>query len=106
MHDSHVTSRWTTDGDSGVEFRYYYNSEGALARVEQYYTELSNGAIVYRGLIATEHYYYDTTDRLIRVLETDEDGNTYIDRSDFITGSATMMIRTENDTLRQNAWNS
>ena len=36
--------------------------------------------------------------------KTDEDGNTYIDRSDFITGSATMMIRTENDTLRQNAW--
>jgi ABC-type glycerol-3-phosphate transport system substrate-binding protein len=27
-----------------------------------------------------------------------------IDRSDFITGSATMMIRTQNDELRNNAW--
>lgn len=33
-----------------------------------------------------------------------EDGTVYIDRSDFITGSATMMIRTENDTLRNNSW--
>lgn len=36
--------------------------------------------------------------------KTAEDGTTYIDRSDFITGSATMMIRTENETLRKNAW--
>ncbi|MCM1568227.1 MAG: extracellular solute-binding protein [Roseburia sp.] len=35
---------------------------------------------------------------------TDEDGNTYIDRSDFITGSATMMIKTEDDALRQASW--
>lgn len=32
------------------------------------------------------------------------DGTTYIDRSDFITGSATMMIATESDSLRQNSW--
>lgn len=35
---------------------------------------------------------------------TDENGNTYIDRSDFITGSATMMISTDNETLKQNSW--
>lgn len=35
---------------------------------------------------------------------TDENGNTYIDRSDFITGSATMMIATDNETLKQNSW--
>lgn len=35
---------------------------------------------------------------------TDADGNTYIDRSDFITGSATMMIKTEDEELRNNAW--
>ena len=35
---------------------------------------------------------------------TDADGNTYIDRSDMITGSATMMIKTEDDALRQNSW--
>ncbi|WP_026653057.1 extracellular solute-binding protein [Butyrivibrio proteoclasticus] len=32
------------------------------------------------------------------------DGKTYIDRSDFITGSATMMIKTEDEELRQNSW--
>ncbi len=35
---------------------------------------------------------------------TDENGNTYIDRSDMITGSATMMIKTENEQLRNNSW--
>lgn len=35
---------------------------------------------------------------------TAADGSTYIDRSDFITGNATMMIATENETLRQNSW--
>lgn len=34
----------------------------------------------------------------------DENGNTYIDRSDFITGSATMMIATDNESLRQKSW--
>ncbi len=36
--------------------------------------------------------------------KTAADGSTYIDRSDFITGSATMMIKTENDALRNNSW--
>ena len=36
--------------------------------------------------------------------KTDGNGNTYIDRSDFITGSATMMIATESDSLRQASW--
>lgn len=35
---------------------------------------------------------------------TDENGNTYIDRSDFITGNATMMIKTEDESLRKDAW--
>lgn len=35
---------------------------------------------------------------------TNEDGSTYIDRSDFITGSATMMIKTEDDELREKSW--
>lgn len=34
----------------------------------------------------------------------DENGETHIDRSDFITGSATMMIKTEDEALRQNSW--
>ena len=35
---------------------------------------------------------------------TDESGKTYLDRSDFITGSATMMIATEDEELKQNSW--
>lgn len=36
--------------------------------------------------------------------KTDENGNTYIDRSDMITGAATMMVKTEDEELRNNAW--
>ncbi len=35
---------------------------------------------------------------------TDSTGKQYLDRSDFITGSATMMIKTEDEELRKNAW--
>lgn len=35
---------------------------------------------------------------------TDENGETYIDRSDFITGAATMMIATEDEELKQLSW--
>ena len=35
---------------------------------------------------------------------TDASGNEYIDRSDFITGSATMMITTEDPELKQKSW--
>lgn len=35
---------------------------------------------------------------------TNQDGTTYIDRSDFITGSATMMIATEDESLKQKSW--
>ena len=32
------------------------------------------------------------------------DGTKYIDRSDFITGNATMMLKTDNETIKQNSW--
>lgn len=35
---------------------------------------------------------------------TDENGNTYIDRSDFITGSATMMIASDSESIKQKSW--
>ncbi|MBQ8946736.1 MAG: extracellular solute-binding protein [Lachnospiraceae bacterium] len=35
---------------------------------------------------------------------TDSAGNTYIDRSDFITGNATMMITTDDEQLKQSSW--
>jgi len=34
----------------------------------------------------------------------DENGETYIDRSDFITGNATMMIAEESESLKQKSW--
>ncbi len=36
--------------------------------------------------------------------KVDENGNTYIDRSDFITGNATMMIAQTDEQKKQNAW--
>lgn len=35
---------------------------------------------------------------------TAADGSTYIDRSDFITGNATMMVSTEDESLRNKSW--
>lgn len=35
---------------------------------------------------------------------TDENGDTYIDRSDFIVGSATMMIATDDEKMKQKSW--
>ena len=34
----------------------------------------------------------------------DENGNTYIDRSDFITGAATIMFKEEDESIKQKAW--
>lgn len=36
--------------------------------------------------------------------KTDENGNAYIDRSAFVSGSATMMLKTEDEKLKQSAW--
>ena len=70
-----LTARWTVKDGPGTEFRYFYNSEGALARVEQYSTTVANGEVTSRTLLNTERYYYDSTDRLIRVWETDAANN-------------------------------
>ena len=37
-------------------------------------------------------------------VKTDENGNAYIDRSAFVSGSATMMLKTEDEKLKQSAW--
>ena len=69
-----LVSAYTTGGTSGTEIRYFYNSEGALARVEQYDTTLSGTSITSRTLVSTERYYYDTTDRMVRITRTDGNG--------------------------------
>ena len=42
--------------------------------------------------------------RLPGTIRTGADNTEYLDRSDFITGSATMMIRTEDKALRDASW--
>ncbi len=36
--------------------------------------------------------------------KTDENGNTYIDRSCFITGNATMMLKQDDEQMKKNSW--
>lgn len=36
--------------------------------------------------------------------KVDENGNTYIDRTCFITGNATMMLKNDDENIKQNAW--
>ena len=36
--------------------------------------------------------------------KVDANGNTYIDRSDFITGNATMMLANDDEQIKQNSW--
>ena len=69
-----LVSAYTTGGTSGTEIRYFYNSEGALARIEQYNTTLSGTSITARTLVSTERYYYDTTDRMVRITRADTNG--------------------------------
>ena len=72
-----LVSAYTTGGSTGTELKYFYNSEGALARIEQFNTELSDNSISSRTLVSTERCYYDTTDRMIRIVRIDADGDTY-----------------------------
>ena len=66
--------RWTTGGSTGTEFKSFYNSEGRLARVEQYNTTLSGETVTGRTLLSTERYYYDTVNRLTCTRVSDSDG--------------------------------
>ena len=72
-----VVRAYTTGGENGTELRYFYNSEGALARLEQYATTLSGGTITGYTLVSTERYYYDSADRATRITRQDADGDSY-----------------------------
>ena len=72
-----LVSAYTTGGESGTELKYFYNSEGALARIEQYETTLSGSSISSRTLVSTERYYYDSAERMVRITREDADGDTY-----------------------------
>ena len=72
-----VVRAYTTGGSTGTELRYFYNSEGALGRIEQYATVLSGSTITGRTWVSTERYYYDSSDRATRITRQDADGDSY-----------------------------
>lgn len=72
-----VIRAYTTGGETGTELKYFYNSEGALARIEQYATVLSGSTITGRTWVSTERYYYDSSDRATRITRQDADGDSY-----------------------------
>ncbi len=69
--------RWTTGGSTGTEFRYFYNNEGALGRVEQYATTLSGETVTGRTLRGTEYFTYDTVNRLTSTRVADDVGGVH-----------------------------
>lgn len=110
-------TRTTVDDEAGVkafdDYLRYFNDYG-LPTIYDFVSRFRSGEMPI-GIAAYSNYntlmvsapeirgLWDFT--LIPGTErTDENGNTYIDRSDFITGSATMMIATDNEELKQNSW--
>lgn len=110
-------SKTTVDDEAGIkafdEYTRYFNDYG-LPTIYDFVSRFRSGEMPI-GIAAYSTYntlmvsapeirgLWDFT--LIPGTEyTDENGNTYIDRSDFITGSATMMIATEDEKLKQNSW--
>lgn len=110
-------SRTTVDDEAGVkafdDYLRYFNDYG-LPTIYDFVSRFRSGEMPI-GIAAYSNYntlmvsapeirgLWDFT--LIPGTErTDENGNTYIDRSDFITGSATMMIATDDETVKQNSW--
>lgn len=110
-------SKTTVDSEAGVraidEYTRYFNDYG-LPTVYDFVSRFRSGEMpigisaysTYNTLMVSAPEIRGLWDfSLIPGTEkTDENGNTYIDRSDFITGSATMMISTEDEQLKQNSW--
>ena len=110
-------SKTTVDSEAGVraidEYTRYFNDYG-LPTVYDFVSRFRSGEMpigisaysTYNTLMVSAPEIRGLWDfSLIPGTEkTDENGNTYIDRSDFITGSATMMISTDDEQLKQNSW--
>lgn len=110
-------TKTTVDTEAGVkafdEYVRYFNDYG-LPNIYDFVSRFRSGEMpigvqaysVYNTLMVSAPEIRGLWDfTLIPGTErVDENGETYIDRSDFITGSATMMIAEENESLRQKAW--
>ncbi|MDE7223102.1 MAG: extracellular solute-binding protein, partial [Acetatifactor sp.] len=110
-------TRTTVDGEAGVEafsdYIAYFNDYG----IPTYFDFVSRFRTGEMPIGVANYATYNTlmvSAPEIRGLwdftlipgteKVDENGETYIDRSDFITGSATMMIKQENESSKKNAW--
>ena len=110
-------SKTTVDNEAGVkafdDYTRYFNDYG-LPTIYDFVSRFRSGEMpigvsaysTYNTLMVSAPEIRGLWDfTLIPGTErVDEDGNTYLDRSDFISGSATMMIATDNEELRRNSW--
>lgn len=110
-------SKTTVDDEAGVkafdDYTRYFNDYG-LPTVYDFVSRFRSGEMpigiapysTYNTLMVSAPEIRGLWDfTLIPGTEyTDENGKTYIDRSDFITGSATMMIATDDELVKQNSW--
>lgn len=110
-------SKTTVDDEAGVkafdDYTRYFNDYG-LPTVYDFVSRFRSGEMpigiapysTYNTLMVSAPEIRGLWDfTLIPGTEyTDENGKTYIDRSDFITGSATMMITTDDELVKQNSW--
>lgn len=110
-------TRTTVDTEAGVrafdDYVKYFNDYG-LPQIYDFVSRFRSGEMpigvqaysVYNTLMVSAPEIRGLWDfTLIPGTErTDENGNTYIDRSDFITGSATMMIASDNESIKQKSW--
>lgn len=110
-------TRTTVDAEAGVQafddYVKYFNDYG-LPQIYDFVSRFRSGEMpigvqaysVYNTLMVSAPEIRGLWDfTLIPGTErTDENGNTYIDRSDFITGSATMMIASDNESIKQKSW--
>lgn len=110
-------SRTTVDTEAGVEaFADYceYFTDYGLPTIYDFVSRFRSGEMpigiaqytTYNTLVVSApeiRGLWDFT-LLPGTERTDENGKTYIDHSSFITGSATVMIKTEDESLKNKAW--
>lgn len=106
-----------TDNEAGVaafsDYTEYFTDYG-LPQVYDFATRFRSGEMplaiapfsTYNTLVVSAPEIRGLWDMTIipGTERVDENGNTYIDRSDFITGSATIMFKEESESLKQKAW--
>ena len=110
-------TRTTVDDEAGVkafdEYVRYFNDYG-IPTIYDFVSRFRSGEMpigvqaysIYNTLMVSAPEIKGLWDfTLIPGTErVDENGETYIDRSDFITGAATMMIAEDNESLKQKSW--